>query len=140
MRFLLILSVVFLFASCAQENKAQQMREDICRKWGYDVEAIRAEVKGKLVSNQEMDFMEGSIRKFADGYVEFKPDGVLILSNTGNSYMEGTWDFTDDLKQVRMNLYQRDDFAPIDELSSERLILGKQQESVLFRRIFKPIE
>jgi hypothetical protein len=140
MRFLLLISMIFVLGSCAQNNEAQQMREDICRKWRYDVEAIRAEVKGKLVSNREMEFMEGSLRKFSEGYVEFKSDGTLLLSNTGNSYMEGTWDFTDDLKQIRMNIYKRDDFAPIDELSADRLILGKQDNSVLFRRIFIPAE
>ena len=140
MRFFAMLCVGIFLTACASENPMVQMRNDLCRKWKYDIEAIRAEAYSKTITVSEQEYLEGALEAFENGYVEFKTDGTLILSNTGTATMEGTWDFADEGKMLKMNIYQRDDFAPIEQLSPERLILGKQSNSVVFRRIFIPAE
>lgn len=118
MRFFLFLALTLTALACNQGRNKILMQTP----WKFDVEAIRALLKEKPVSEGQVNYMEGIMKRLGQATLEFQKDNLLILRMPDGDSTLGYWAISGD--QILMQVTKES--APpynILEITPQRIML-----------------
>ncbi len=118
MRFFLFSALVLVAMACNHNRNKILMQTP----WKFDVEATRARLKEKPVSDAQVNYMEGVMKRLEQAKLEFKKDNLLVIQMPDGDSTLGYWAISGD--QILMQVTKMS--APpynILELTADRLVL-----------------
>ncbi len=135
MRFFLFSALVFVAMACNYSRDKILMQTP----WKFDMEATRELLKEKSVSESQVNYMEGVMKRLGQTTLEFKKENLLVLRMPDGDSTLGYWAIKGN--QILMQVTKES--APpynILEMTPQRIMLEPTTKTDLdFVRVLVPV-